>query len=221
MTQRGGDLAELRDRLARAHQRAGRPQRRRQVHAGQRAGARRRTATSASSTRSPAAAGTPRPRRSCWRCPTARRLDHRHARASGRSGSRTCSPEDLIEAFPDLDEMTEDCPRGCTHGADEPECGLDEAVARGRGRPRAGRVVPAAARRPQRAGVLTDAPSQTARAPASPVRNTQTSTTHGTSSGRTPTQRRRAARDAHRRRSRRRARQRQARARSGPANAEQ
>jgi ribosome biogenesis GTPase len=40
-------------------------------------------------------------------------------------------PEDLIEAFPDLDEMTEECPRGCTHGADEPECGLDEAVARG------------------------------------------------------------------------------------------
>jgi ribosome biogenesis GTPase len=40
-------------------------------------------------------------------------------------------PEDLIEAFPDLDEMTEDCPRGCTHAADEPECGLDEAVARG------------------------------------------------------------------------------------------
>ncbi|WP_151082902.1 ribosome small subunit-dependent GTPase A [Nocardioides cynanchi] len=40
-------------------------------------------------------------------------------------------PEDLIEAFPDLDEMTEECPRGCTHGADEPECGLDEAVTRG------------------------------------------------------------------------------------------
>ncbi len=40
-------------------------------------------------------------------------------------------PEHLIEAFPDLDEMTEDCPRGCTHGADEPECGLDEAVERG------------------------------------------------------------------------------------------
>jgi len=40
-------------------------------------------------------------------------------------------PEHLIEAFPDLDEMTEDCPRGCTHGADEPECGLDEAVANG------------------------------------------------------------------------------------------
>jgi ribosome biogenesis GTPase len=40
-------------------------------------------------------------------------------------------PEDLIEAFPDLDEMTEDCPRGCTHGEDEPECGLDAAVAAG------------------------------------------------------------------------------------------
>ena len=47
-------------------------------------------------------------------------------------------PEDLIEAFPDLDEMTEDCPRGCTHGADEPECGLDEAVARGEADPRRG-----------------------------------------------------------------------------------
>jgi ribosome biogenesis GTPase len=40
-------------------------------------------------------------------------------------------PEHLIEAFPDLDEVTEDCPRGCTHGGDEPECGLDEALARG------------------------------------------------------------------------------------------
>jgi ribosome biogenesis GTPase len=44
-------------------------------------------------------------------------------------------PEDLIEAFPDLDEMTEECPRGCTHGAGEPECGLDEAVARGEADP--------------------------------------------------------------------------------------
>ena len=44
-------------------------------------------------------------------------------------------PEDLIEAFPDLDEMTEDCPRGCTHGTDEPECGLDEAVTRGEADP--------------------------------------------------------------------------------------
>lgn len=40
-------------------------------------------------------------------------------------------PEDLIAAFPDLHEMTVECPRGCTHGTEEPECGLDEAVARG------------------------------------------------------------------------------------------
>jgi len=44
-------------------------------------------------------------------------------------------PEHLIEAFPDLDEMTEECPRGCTHGVDEPECGLDEAVAAGQADP--------------------------------------------------------------------------------------
>jgi ribosome biogenesis GTPase / thiamine phosphate phosphatase len=44
-------------------------------------------------------------------------------------------PEHLIEAFPDLDEMTEDCPRGCTHGAEEPECGLDVAVAAGEADP--------------------------------------------------------------------------------------
>ncbi|KQV67702.1 GTPase [Nocardioides sp. Root122] len=40
-------------------------------------------------------------------------------------------PENLIEAFPDLEEMTEDCPRGCTHGEGEPECGLDEALEAG------------------------------------------------------------------------------------------
>ncbi|MEZ0581195.1 ribosome small subunit-dependent GTPase A [Nocardioides sp. MH1] len=44
-------------------------------------------------------------------------------------------PEHLIGAFPDLDEMTEECPRGCTHGDDEPECGLDEAVERGEAEP--------------------------------------------------------------------------------------
>ena len=40
-------------------------------------------------------------------------------------------PEDLIEAFPDLDALTDDCPRGCTHGDEEPECGLDDALAAG------------------------------------------------------------------------------------------
>ncbi len=44
-------------------------------------------------------------------------------------------PEHLIEAFPDLDEMTEECPRGCTHGEDEPECGLDVAVTDGEADP--------------------------------------------------------------------------------------
>lgn len=44
-------------------------------------------------------------------------------------------PEQLIEAFPDLDEMTEECPRGCTHAEDEPECGLDVAVAEGEADP--------------------------------------------------------------------------------------
>ena len=53
-------------------------------------------------------------------------------RASGRSGWRTSSPAQLIDAFPDLAALTDPCPRGCTHGEDEPECGLDEAVTDGR-----------------------------------------------------------------------------------------
>ena len=44
-------------------------------------------------------------------------------------------PAHLIEAFPDLHEITKSydggCPRGCTHGATEPECALDAAVAAG------------------------------------------------------------------------------------------
>lgn len=37
----------------------------------------------------------------------------------------------VLGAFGDLSSFTRDCPRGCRHSADEPECGLDEAVARG------------------------------------------------------------------------------------------
>ena len=37
-------------------------------------------------------------------------------------------PNHPIEAFPDLHDLTADCPRGCTHGYGEPECGLDEAT---------------------------------------------------------------------------------------------
>jgi ribosome biogenesis GTPase len=36
-------------------------------------------------------------------------------------------PDHLIEAFPDLHDLTNDCPRGCSHGFGEPECGLDAA----------------------------------------------------------------------------------------------
>ncbi len=39
---------------------------------------------------------------------------------------------DLIGAFEDLDSISQDCPRGCTHAASEPECALDDAVAAGR-----------------------------------------------------------------------------------------
>jgi ribosome biogenesis GTPase len=41
----------------------------------------------------------------------------------------------VIRAFPDLDEVSADCPRGCTHAADEPECALDVAMTEGRLRP--------------------------------------------------------------------------------------
>ena len=119
------------------HQRAPRPQRRGQVHPRQRAGAGRRPRD------------RPRERRDGS---GSAHLDVRdHAAAARRSqgdggwiidtpgirsfGLAHVQPEHLIEAFPDLDEMTEDCPRGCTHGADEPECGLDEAVERGEADP--------------------------------------------------------------------------------------
>ncbi len=41
-------------------------------------------------------------------------------------------PRHLVHAFPDLDHETEHCPRGCTHGVGEPECGLDDAANEGR-----------------------------------------------------------------------------------------
>jgi ribosome biogenesis GTPase len=41
-------------------------------------------------------------------------------------------PQRLIQAFADLTVETADCPRGCTHGTDEPECALDVAVAAAR-----------------------------------------------------------------------------------------
>ncbi|MGH3358085.1 MAG: ribosome small subunit-dependent GTPase A [Nocardioidaceae bacterium] len=37
----------------------------------------------------------------------------------------------LLAAFPDLAAAAAECPRGCTHAADQPECGLDTAAAHG------------------------------------------------------------------------------------------
>ena len=37
-------------------------------------------------------------------------------------------PAELIGSFPDLAEVSADCPRGCTHAIAEPECALDAAV---------------------------------------------------------------------------------------------
>ena len=37
--------------------------------------------------------------------------------------------EHLLAAFADLAEVAAECPRGCTHAADAPDCELDEWVA--------------------------------------------------------------------------------------------
>ena len=39
--------------------------------------------------------------------------------------------ESIVAAFPDLEELTQACPRGCTHETGAPECALDAAVERG------------------------------------------------------------------------------------------
>jgi ribosome biogenesis GTPase len=40
-------------------------------------------------------------------------------------------PDGLLRGFPDLEDLTADCPRGCTHAESEPECALDDAVTAG------------------------------------------------------------------------------------------
>lgn len=40
-------------------------------------------------------------------------------------------PQNILRGFPDLDAVAAECPRGCTHLADAPDCALDEAVERG------------------------------------------------------------------------------------------
>lgn len=40
-------------------------------------------------------------------------------------------PENLIKSFTDLYQVIQDCPRDCSHLADSPDCGLDEAIEAG------------------------------------------------------------------------------------------
>ncbi|MCL2736937.1 MAG: ribosome small subunit-dependent GTPase A [Propionibacteriaceae bacterium] len=47
-------------------------------------------------------------------------------------GLKHVDPDHVIAAFTDLEDIAQDCPRGCTHLARESECALDEAVADGR-----------------------------------------------------------------------------------------
>jgi ribosome biogenesis GTPase len=42
------------------------------------------------------------------------------------------SRDRIVAAFADLAAITNDCPRGCSHETDAPECALDGAVADGR-----------------------------------------------------------------------------------------
>ncbi|MBZ5734297.1 ribosome small subunit-dependent GTPase A [Nocardioides sp. TRM66260-LWL] len=134
VTQRGGDLGPLRERLAGrtsvllGHSGVGKstlvnalvPDADREVgHVNAVTGRGRHTSTSAYLLPLPGAAG-------------GAIIDTPGIRSFGLAHVR---PEQLIEAFPDLDEMTEDCPRGCTHGAEEPECALDDALLEGRADP--------------------------------------------------------------------------------------
>ncbi|MEN2738007.1 ribosome small subunit-dependent GTPase A [Microbacterium sp. X-17] len=41
-------------------------------------------------------------------------------------------PTHILDAFTDLAELAEECPRGCTHLPDAPDCAIVEAVAEGR-----------------------------------------------------------------------------------------
>lgn len=41
-------------------------------------------------------------------------------------------PESVLRGFPDLAEIAAECPRGCTHREDAPDCELDAAAADGR-----------------------------------------------------------------------------------------
>ena len=42
------------------------------------------------------------------------------------------NPDNILRAFSDLADVAAECPRGCTHLPDAPDCALNEAVAEGR-----------------------------------------------------------------------------------------
>jgi len=131
VTRKGGDLSELREQLAGrvsvlvGHSGVGKstlvnalvPDADREIgHVNVVTGRGRHTSTSAIMLR------VPDPGRATWI------IDTPGIRSFGLAH---VEPQHLIGAFPDLDEMTGPCPRGCTHGEDEPECGLDDAVEAG------------------------------------------------------------------------------------------
>jgi len=56
-------------------------------------------------------------------------IDTPGVRSFGISHVRT---ESILGAFPDMAEIAEDCPRGCLHGSQAPQCELDVATSDGR-----------------------------------------------------------------------------------------
>jgi ribosome biogenesis GTPase len=42
------------------------------------------------------------------------------------------NPDNILRSFSDLLAVSENCPRGCSHLPDAPDCALNEAVAEGR-----------------------------------------------------------------------------------------
>lgn len=46
-------------------------------------------------------------------------------------GLHHVTPQSLLAAFPDLAACTEQCPRGCRHTSEEPECGMDATIRTG------------------------------------------------------------------------------------------
>ena len=137
VTRRGGDLAEVRERLAGrtsvllGHSGVGKSTLVNALVPGTgRAtgvvndvtGRGRHTSTSALLLEVPGLRSPEEPERETWI------IDTPGIRSFGLAH---VDPEHLIRPFPDLLAAAVACPRGCSHTAGEPECGLDEAVVDG------------------------------------------------------------------------------------------